>query len=264
MLLSDGTIIWNRSAGDSVLEMGLSLPDAFARANPGQFLMIKASAAGDPLLRRPFSIHRIDRQGAVSILYRTKGAGTKLLSALRPGDRISVLGPLGRGFSISGPDRFHILVAGGMGVAPLLFLAQRGVDCGSFLASNSLAIIGAKTAAGIYAADAFASLPMPVLTVTEDGSAGERGTALGALSSALGRTGGGAEVYACGPKGMISALPRTLSARSGTGCQVSVEERMACGLGACRSCAVPVKAPGGRRAASACTEGPVFNLDSLV
>ncbi len=263
MLLRTATIEWNDSMGDAVCEMGISLPGIAAAARPGQFLMIKSGRGTDPLLRRPFSIHRIEGEDTAVILYRIAGAGTAIMSQAGPGDRISLLGPLGKGFEPPASARFHVIVGGGIGVAPLLFLAQSGVGEGIFTETTSIAIIGAKSSAGLHAVERFSSLHMKVLTATEDGSAGTRGTAVDLAGRALSSAPGPVAVYACGPRGMITALAAVLRMHPAATCQVSVEERMACGMGVCRGCAVPVRKAGGKAYAAACRDGPVFDMNIL-
>jgi len=234
----------------------VAAPGLARAASPGQFALLGCGTGYDPFLRRPLSIHQVagDR-GAVSFLYQVKGAGTQWLAERRRGDVIPVLGPLGRGFRRSGSGKRGLLVGAGLGVAPLLFLAEE-------LAGQewSLAILlGARTGAGILRPDAFERFGT-VKTITEDGSTPKKGTILDLLQEEI-KKGGWDTIYACGPRVVLKAI-QGISERTGIPAQISVEERMACGLGACLGCVCRSAHSSGFL--RVCKEGPVFDAGEVL
>jgi dihydroorotate dehydrogenase electron transfer subunit len=225
-------------------------------AQPGNFLMVKVSAGTEPLLRRPLSIHRVDAaSGTVELLYEVVGQGTDLLSQRKMTDRVEVIGPLGNGFSVKsvGRQSRFVLVAGGMGVAPLLFLAQR------LKAGKVTILIGARTASQILCAAEFKKLGCDTRVATDDGSAGFHGRVTGLLEKIfLEKAQADAVVYGCGPKPMLKAMSQ-LCCRHNRPAQISLESHMACGIGACLGCVVQTKSGFAR----VCKEGPVFEVNDL-
>jgi len=211
---------------------------------PGQFVMLKAGGVSDPLLRRPLGIMEY-RSGTLALLYKVKGEGTRLISGLHQDDRVAVLGPLGQGFQDPPQEATVIYVAGGTGAPPLIALASH-LKRGRFL-------YGARTREDIP----FECLPHECLICTEDGCCGTKGLVTQALSSALGH--GMSMVYACGPLPMLKKV-WTLAQAAGALCQVSLEERMACGFGVCAGCAVETV----KGIARVCSEGPVFRAEEIV
>jgi dihydroorotate dehydrogenase electron transfer subunit len=239
----------------------LVAPGIAETARPGQFVELLAGEERSFLLRRPFSIHRVERPGAapatVEVVFDVVGPGTRALAELRTHDLVDGLGPLGRPFAPpAGPARC-LLVGGGYGTAALFFLADelRARRCRvDFL-------IGAATAERLFHAMEARRLGHTLTVTTDDGSAGQRGLATDPLPALLGRL-GTAQVYACGPMPMLAAVSR-VAAEHGVPCQVAVEELMACGTGICFSCVVPVADPARpgepARMARSCLEGPVFD-----
>jgi dihydroorotate dehydrogenase electron transfer subunit len=228
-------------------------------ARPGQFVQVLAGEDRSFPLRRPFSIHRVERSGAalgtVELTFDVVGAGTRALSRLRPHDTVDLLGPLGRPFVPPDEPAGCLLVGGGYGTAPLFFLATelRVRRCRVDFA------IGAATADRLLDAMAAKRLGHSLTVTTDDGSAGRRGLVTDPLPDLLAST-GAARVYACGPMPMLAAVSR-VAAAAGVPCQVAVEEQMACGTGICFSCVLPVGAGSGAptRMARSCLEGPVFD-----
>lgn len=218
-------------------------------AHPGQFVMVYMPSGQGHMLPRPFSIFRADRdKGELSLLFEVKGRGTELLSRAEQASTWKLLGPLGRGFPSLPPK--SLLVAGGMGVAPLVFLAASTKE------SRNL-VYGATTADQLICPPADLVLPgLTLVTVTEDGSSGERGTAVDLCLRLLPEA---AAVFACGPKQMLSAVA-LLTRQSCTPAWISIEERMACGIGACLGC-VAKTSEGYRRV---CCDGPVFPAGEVV
>jgi dihydroorotate dehydrogenase electron transfer subunit len=229
-------------------------------ARPGQFVHLLAGEDRSFPLRRPFSIHRVERPGAalgtVEVVFDVVGAGTRALSRLRTHDVVDVLGPLGRPFAPPSEPAACVLVGGGYGTAPLFFLATelRVRRCRVDF------VIGAATATRLLDAMEAKRLGHSLTVTTDDGSSGRRGLVTDPLPDLLART-RAARVYACGPMPMLAAVSR-LSAAAGLPCQVAVEEQMACGTGICFSCVLPVGAEAGTgatRMARSCLEGPVFD-----
>jgi dihydroorotate dehydrogenase electron transfer subunit len=260
-------VIANRALSGDYNVLALGAPAIAAASKPGQFVMIKPGAGCDPLLRRPFSVFEILRDGGgaatgLTILSKRIGASTRLLYDARPGDRIACLGPLGRAFTIVEPASEAWMVAGGVGLAPFATLAEslraRGVKTTLFY--------GARTARELFYLDVFRALGVDLVLTTEDGSAGEAGRVVAPLDRQLASRSRNASVmiYACGPEGMLAATAR-VSAKHHRPCQVSVERIMGCGLGGCYSCVVPMRGEhGGFHHVRSCIAGPVLAADQIV
>ena len=248
--------------------LGLAAPEIAATAAPGQFLMLKTGERLEPLLRRPFSVFEILKQGGrisgLSVLNKRIGPSTRLLFDARPGDRVQCLGPLGRPFvPVSPPDEAW-LVAGGVGLAPFATLAETLRAKGTHVKLY----YGARSGAELFFLEEFTRLGVQLHLTTEDGSRGERGR----VTIPLERDLGGVRlkpdathvmVYACGPEPMLAAVARLASAH-GCQSQVSVERVMGCGLGGCYSCVIPIKTAGGKpHHVRACIAGPTFRGDEI-
>jgi dihydroorotate dehydrogenase electron transfer subunit len=241
-------------------------PAIAERAEPGQFVMVKTSNGTDPLLRRPFSIfeHLRDAAGAfagISILNKRVGAGTARLYDVRVGERLPVLGPLGRPFPpVHAPEEAW-MVAGGVGLAPFASLAETLAELGT----PTALFYGGRSSRDIYRERLFESLGVRLVIATEDGSRGEAGRITLPLEREL--TGVARDraltIYACGPTPMmraVSALGRT----AGRPVFVSLEPVMGCGMGGCYSCVVPTRQPdGSAHFVRSCLEGPVFDASVL-
>jgi dihydroorotate dehydrogenase electron transfer subunit len=217
---------------------------------PGQFVEVGVETSG-VLLRRPISINDVDYEAnTLTLLVRNAGRGTSALMDMKSGDRINLLLPLGKGFSTEAPQGAKLLlIGGGVGVAPLLYL-------GKVLKSEGFApefLLGARTAADLLSLDEFKNVGT-VHVCTEDGSDGVEGfvTAHPCLSESYHR------YYCCGPAPMMKAVA-AVARSNGTDCEVSLENMMACGLGACLCC-VEKTVKGN---VCVCTEGPVFNTNEL-
>jgi len=239
-------------------------------AIPGQFLMIGAGAeAGvprrDPLLPRPMAVFRDlepdPADGAVAgerqfeLLYRVVGRGTTLLAETLPGQSISVVGPLGRGFPIEADAGLAILVGGGSGIASLYELARALIAKGRPV----LVILGARSKPDLLARDDFAALDLELLCTTEDGSDGIHGRVTDPLAARLADLDRVPTVFAVGPTPMMEACAE-LAARHSAACFVSLENPMACGFGVCLGCAAP-RANGGF--SLVCRDGPVFDAREI-
>jgi dihydroorotate dehydrogenase electron transfer subunit len=239
----------------------LVAPRIAEAAEPGQFVELLAGEDRSFLLRRPFSIHRVERAGeelgTVEVVFDVVGPGTRTLAGLRVHDLVDALGPLGRPFTPPAEPARCLLVGGGYGTAALFFLADelRARRCRvDFL-------VGAATAGRLFHAMEARRLGHTLTITTDDGSAGQRGLVTDPLPALLERL-RTAHVYACGPMPMLAAVSR-VAGQHGVPCQAAVEELMACGTGICFSCVIPVADPhhpdGPARMARSCLEGPVFD-----
>jgi len=253
--------------------MWIEAPNIACSVLPGQFITVRC---GDFTLRRPFSVHQVSSR-ELALLFKVAGKGTLWLSKRKKGERIDILGPLGKGFSIEPGARNLLLVAGGIGIAPLVFLMQHASS------QHQITLIhGASTAAQLYPFSSAGKKrsklsPSPkgvqFVPVTEDGSMGKKGMATDILPDFLDWAD---QVYACGPADMYKAMALTLNSSplkgedKGEGekqsnlklrkCQVSLEVRMGCGFGACYSCTINTK----KGLKQVCRDGPVFELDDII
>ncbi|MCL5292653.1 MAG: dihydroorotate dehydrogenase electron transfer subunit [Actinobacteria bacterium] len=222
-------------------------------AKPGQFVHVACGKGRDFILRRPFSIHRRLSGNAFEILFQVVGRGTEALSEVRLHDFVDVLGPLGNSFEIPPDLSSALLVAGGVGIAPLIFLADE-------LNSRKVrfyAIQGATTQQRLFCYMDLKRLGRQIFATTEDGTAGHCGRATDLIHEVIKKS-APERIYSCGPEGMLKVVA-DVAAAFGIDCQVSVERRMACGLGACLSCVCQTR--DGYRLA--CKDGPVFRAEEL-
>jgi dihydroorotate dehydrogenase electron transfer subunit len=263
-----GQVIENRSVAPDHFILTVRLPLSFATPAPGQFVMIRDPDRDEPILPRPISVYGFQREedhAILNLLCRVAGRGTSLFSRLNQGATLTVLGPLGRGFTIDPDVRQVLLVAGGVGAAPLAFLLQEG----SLLKPHSgkrkvTAYLGAGTAellTGLNHLQDFCDLR----TATDDGSCGYRGTVTERLAVDLaGYDAKSTLILACGPGAMIRSLALLLK-DTRIRCQVSLEEKMACGVGACLGCVVAIKEGEGRTGyRRVCKDGPVFDIREIL
>jgi dihydroorotate dehydrogenase electron transfer subunit len=261
----------NENIGRAFYRMRLESPYLAKTIAPGQFVEIRCSDKYPPLLRRPFSVHRI-LKNSIEILYEVVGEGTKLLSRKKKGASLDIIGPLGNGFNLkrttNGERQTTILIAGGIGVAPLVALAEELVLSSQFsvLSKKRLCVIvGAKTKSRILCEKDFRKSGAKVLIATENGSKGRKGLATDLLKDFLLTTHDSrlTTIYACGPAGMLKAVAGIAKARH-IPCQVSLEERMACGVGVCLGCPVKVRpdiTSYGYK--MVCKDGPVFDAGEV-
>lgn len=253
-------VVDNRPLARGNFVLRLALPDdgaALAGALPGQFVMLRGEWGRDPLLPRAFSILRL-RDGGCEILVKAIGRGTRLLALALQGAPMSLLGPLGRPFTDAGAGDW--LVAGGVGLAPLLWFAE------TYPRAQHQLVYGARSAEDLVLLDDIAAAGCALVLATEDGTAPRghdvvRGRVTDALRARL-PTGAAARVLTCGPNAMMRAVVELARAHA-LPCLVSVEGEMACGIGACLGCALPLL-DGARPFAYACVDGPVFDAAKVV
>jgi dihydroorotate dehydrogenase electron transfer subunit len=229
----------------------IEAPDIAVEAKPGQFITI--SCGHDLILRRPLSIHGVDKTNQISILFAVVGAGTRWLSQRRKGEKLDLLGPLGSGFSIQRTSKKLLLAAGGIGIAPLVFLAQKALSNRKYVKL----LLGARTKNCLYPEEL---LPEGIKTLitTEDGSYGEKGKVTDILPKYIDWAD---QVYVCGPLAMYQSIAKQSKQwRGKTPIQVSLEVRIGCGIGACFGCSIKTK----KGMKQVCRDGPVFNLDEVL
>ena len=225
----------------------LRAPDIARRTIPGQFVMLEAGN----LLRRPFSVFRAESD-TVAVAFDVIGVGTRWLASRALGDELTLTGPLGTGFSLDA-EAPTVAVGGGYGAAPLFLLAERLRPAGHAVH----AILGAARAARVFGADEAGRVFDGVAVTTEDGSLGSKGLVTDVLAETVRGT-GARRIAACGPMPMLEAV--SAAARElGVPCEIAVEEFMACGIGVCWTCVIPVNGRGEHRFLRSCTEGPVFD-----
>lgn len=235
----------------------LHAPDIAYSAQPGQFLHVRCSDTFDPLLRRPISIHSVDRgKGTVSLLYRVAGRGTARLFDF---EMLDIMGPLGKGFALPPSDSGVLVIGGGIGIAPLFFLleelSKKGTTVDVFL--------GASSAEHLLMVKDIKELGHRLQVATDDGSAGYHGPVTGLCPPDL--VCRMDEVFACGPKPMLRALATILEDNNVPG-QFSLEERMGCGVGACLACACKTRKSKQEEFSYShvCVDGPVFYASEVV
>ena len=251
-------IVFNTRVTKNIFLIGLKSSHIARLARPGQFVMVQVRKGIDPLLRRPFSICGTRDKDLFLILYKVVGKGTTILSETRKGESISVLGPLGTAFEPSKSHKLSILVAGGMGVAPLYFLYQN-------INKKSVKFFaGFGSSDEIIKADRILDLKIESAIATDDGSEGHRGMVTGLLSDYLKQEeikADFASLYACGPLPMLKTVS-VMAAERKLPCYVSLETGMACGLGACQGCAVRAYSEE-IKYLHVCKDGPVFHAQEI-
>ena len=250
----------NRQIAQNIWLMGFCSNDLASFAKPGQFLMVHLTGTQkDPLLARPFSIHSVQDNNNLLILYKTVGKGTSLLSLLKEGDPISVIGPLGKGFPLPDKDQRPLLVSGGMCIAPLFFLTQSLIN----LYQHEIKMfLGFSTSQEIVLFNELTNLGIDLSLATDDGSSGTKGLVTDLFNEYLNQESNKTPlIYACGPVDMLKRI--SLKAISlNLRCYVSLESHMACGLGLCQGCAVKVN-NSDKPYYHVCQDGPVFLAETI-
>jgi dihydroorotate dehydrogenase electron transfer subunit len=257
-----GELIATRRVG-AYRQLTFVAPEVAELARPGQFVAL--AVGGDTsahLLRRCFSIYEVSpaaaSAGTVDIVVAARGPGTRWLSDLSVQQRVSIVGPLGRGFPLPGDRAACVLVGGGYGSAPLFWLAAalRGRGC------HVEMVLGAATTDQLFGVEQAAGAADRLTVTTDDGSSGIRGWVSTVLADVIDRSRADV-VYGCGPMAMLASVTDIATAH-GAVAQVAVEESMACGIGVCMTCVMPVKGRDGlTRMARSCVEGPVFRGDQI-
>jgi dihydroorotate dehydrogenase electron transfer subunit len=251
MLEQTVSIVSNDRDTDSYFRLVLRAPQIAPLIQPGQFAHVRILPLKDALLRRPFSIFQAAGD-TFSILYKTVGKGSEALSRMRPGEELSVIAPLGHGFTVPEPGaETPLLVAGGYGTAAMFLLAQRSPQKG-------IVFVGGRRRVDILCEAEFASLGWEVRAATEDGSHGEKGLVTQPLIRELQKKLPHRKLFACGPTLMLKAVGN-IAEEFATPAELSMDEHMCCGTGVCLACVIRIKTPDGWEYQRTCTEGPVFD-----
>lgn len=275
--IHDAELLYNRAVAPGLFRMRVHCAAVARQAWPGQFIMLQVSDHTDPLLRRPFSLCGTDGE-TLEILYRVAGRGTAIMTAWKEQQAVHLIGPLGKGFTIPDGLKTAFLVAGGIGIAPLLFLLQH-LDTQQQVTGKKI-FLGGKTGDDIRVLEDFRPLPADIFIAAEDGAAGFHGLVTdlftGHIEQHAHQDLHQAAIFSCGPPAMAQAVA-AIAARYGLACQLSLEATMACGIGACLGCAVKTRpcaaddhagahARGSRafQYQRVCAEGPVFDSRELL
>jgi len=247
---SIATVVTNEEVIPGVYLTRLDCLNINSQPHPGQFVMVRCGEGIEYQLRRPLSLHR--REGnKLSLLFKVVGRGTRWLSERQAGDKLDLLGPLGNGYEIYPDSKNLLLAAGGIGIAPLVFLAEEAARQGKEITL----LLGTPTAGQLYPSKLLPS-KVRLITATEDGSTGEKGMITDILPGFIN---GADQLFACGPLPMYKKMARMAELKDKP-VQISLEMRMGCGLGICYGCTV--KTRNGLK--QACKHGPIFNLDEVL
>ena len=251
MVKERAVIVSQKCIGTDIYDMVLSFPRGAKEAKPGQFIAMYCED-GTKLLPRPISICGIDAEnGTLRVVYRIAGEGTRLFSKMKEGESLEVLGPLGNGITMK--EEKAIIVGGGIGIPPMLELAKQ-------LSCEKTVVLGYRDE--LFLKEEFDACA-DVVVATEDGGCGTKGTVIDAINEA---NVDGAVIYACGPMPMLKALAEYAEAHD-MEAQISLEERMACGIGACLGCICKTKKKDHHTNVNnqrICKDGPVFDAKEVV
>lgn len=253
-------VISNEEVAENHFLLRCSCPDIAGSALPGQFIHVLIQQGSGLLLRRPFTIYTIEGD-EITMLYQLIGEGTAVLSSLKRGDSIRVLGPLGNTFEISSGPNPAIIVGGGAGIASLMLLAVELRNA----RVHTLGLVGSMNRARLLSVEDLRMIGVETHVATDDGSVGHHGFVTELLTHILETHGlQNPSIYACGPDGMLRAVTKiALGYRVPT--QLAMENRMGCALGVCLGCVCKVHMPeGGFEYQRVCTEGPVFNAEDII
>ncbi len=260
MQVHESTVREHREFGGDYRLIVFEAPGITKASVPGQFVHMQIPGIGAVALRRPFSIYKISDE-TVSVMYKPVGRGTNALASVLAGDAVSLVGPLGHGFPLT-DSTYPVLIAGGYGVAPLSFYAERCSVKGSVF-------VGGKSEVDILCVDDFETYEWDIHIATEDGSRGSKGLVTDALDAWLAENGTGPkgeslELFACGPEGLMEAAGKRIDDLDLKG-WLSFDRHMGCGIGACLACVQKVRGENGDVTwKRCCREGPVFDAASIV
>lgn len=259
--LVKGEVVWKTQVAAGHFQIGILCPHIARNTAPGQFVQVRVNSSSyDPLLSRPFAVYR-SKGDVADILFKVVGKGTSLLAEKCVGDTVDIIGPLGNGFPIDDGFERAMLIAGGMGIAALMSLAE------AISGREIVALIGASTQSKIVGRKDLLALGAEVHVATEDGTAGYKGMVSELLEDVILKEKcptAGCRIFACGPTPMLRMIAQ-IAARYEIPTYVSLEERMACGVGACLGCVCEVAAPDdGIQYKTVCADGPVFDAQDIV
>jgi dihydroorotate dehydrogenase electron transfer subunit len=266
--LYSGEILSNEEIQKEYFLMKIKISSSFDNPLPGQFIMIRIAGLADPFLSRPISIYSFSRGKnfcSMELLYRVVGKGTQILAGLIKSSQVEIHGPLGGSFEVPADKKQTIFIAGGIGVAPLSLLAE--YLCRNFcLSKASMSFyLGAQTADAIVGLEKLQKLCYSIQVCTDDGTLGRKGLVTDAFQKDMKKyCAEDTIIYTCGPKAMVKTLSKILSGTKFQ-CQASLEERMACGTGACVGCAVAIMdEQGSLTYKRVCADGPVFDIGHII
>ena len=263
-----GEIASNQEIQKEFFLMKVKIAPRFYDPLPGQFVMIRIAGINDPFLSRPISIYSFSRSKnicTIELLYRVVGKGTQILAGLIKSSQVEIHGPLGRSFEMPADKKQIIFIAGGIGIAPLSLLAENLSSNGCSSKQAMSFYLGAQTAEAIVGLDKIQKLCYQIQVCTDDGSMGHKGFVTDAFQKGIIKyPQADTMIYTCGPKAMIRSLSKILHG-SKFQCQASLEERMACGTGACMGCAVAIRDNVGNLTYKrVCADGPVFDILQII
>lgn len=257
MPLENGLVIVHQQVSREMFQLEFISPQIAALSEPGQFVHVKVNSSCSPLLRRPLSIYDADKKlGSITLLYKVVGEGTNLLARVRTKEYIDVMGPLGTGFNVKPAGDRVLMIGGGVGIAPLIYLAR-------VLAEQNYDIKvlhGADSRRNLVAFEKLRSLGVEFFPATDDGSAGHKGAVTELLDKKIDSRRID-YIYACGPDKMMARVAEYAFKNNIPG-QVSLEEHMACGVGACLGCARKLKSTD-TEYVKICKDGPVFDMETI-
>ena len=253
-------LIIRKKSWNGYVLLKLKSPRVARRSKPGQFLMVRLSDQPYPLLRRPLSIHARDHDG-VEVFFARSGLGTAILADKKIGEKLDIIGPLGKGFVIpaAAKGKLFCLVGGGRGIAPLYFLA-RELQAKS---GRPRIFYGGKSEDDLPLLKKLAAQKMEVFISTDDGSAGYTGLVTAMFERELARSAPPVLIFACGPDPMMKKIAE-IAAEHNIPAQLSLESIMGCGIGACWGCVRKIRRGGGAEWVKICEDGPVFSASEVV
>jgi dihydroorotate dehydrogenase electron transfer subunit len=255
-------VISKEKLTEKTFKLTLSSSHIAKSAKPGNFVHIKVNPNHYPLLRRAFSVHWVDKEKQrFEVLFKVVGRGTEILSEKSPGDILDILGPIGKGFSFPQKEETAMLVAGGMGIAPLWFFLTSLID--KIPRESVTFFLGARNEKELVYYERLRDLGTNLIVTTDDGSFGAKGLVTDVFLKEIKKRENESKklvVYSCGPQEMLKRMSE-ISKECDLSCEISLEGSMACGVGACWGCAVRLKDGGYKRI---CIDGPVFDAREVV
>ena len=258
-----GKIISSKEVAPAHFLIEIETPFALSDAKPGKFVMIRVSDGLSPVLRRPFGIYNVNEKiNSFEVLVRVVGEGTRLLSEMSVGTSLEILGPLGNGFDLDIAGDAPLLVAGGVGVAPLFTLAEALISKGK----KVKILVGGREKKDLLVIEDLKEIGAEVLSVTEDGSEGFKGFVTDLMTQIIKSEETVTSIYSCGPHLMLKKVGE-IALENKLTCQLSLEAIMACGFGVCLGCVIKSCSKDEEKEfdySRVCCEGPVFNAEEVI
>ena len=246
-------IVEKKASAKDTFDITVKCPHIAKEAQPGQFAQVMAEGF---FLRRPISICEINKEkGTIRLVFQVRGKGTEEISSLNVGDMVDIIAPLGKGFKVLPEGKKCICIGGGIGTPPMLGIAEE-------YGENATVISGFRSANAVILQEDFVKIGAKTILCTDDGTQGRKGFVTDALSDLL-KEEKPDIVYACGPMVMLKGITK-ICKEAGIYCQVSLEQRMACGVGACLVCVCRTVKDGEEFNSHVCKDGPVFDSEEVV